>query len=150
MQSKTLSPEEALERFLAKIDIGGEDECWPIETSREETTRAVQFAPAPALSAALGLASSSSSAVRLVWRITYGEHPKGSLFNKCGDATCVNPAHYSETKVQKPKAEPLSEIEQEEALKRLRLGLTTRTISRRLGVNEQKVQVLAAAHGLRG
>jgi hypothetical protein len=82
----------AVERFWAKVDVRGPDECWPW-TSSSKNRRGYGIAWFD-----LGSGRKTQGAHRVAFFIQHGRPPAPGLdvMHSCDDPGCCNPAHLSE------------------------------------------------------
>jgi hypothetical protein len=77
-------------RFWAKVDRRGPDECWPWTGAggRQKSGRSGHIRIEPERG------SRNVAAPRVAWELTNGQIPKGLFVcHHCDNAKCVNPAH---------------------------------------------------------
>lgn len=75
------------ERFWAKVDIRGEDECWPWLAYIERKTGYGMYR-------FFGQGDVKTTASRIAYRLIYGEIGDGiEIHHKCRNRACVNPSH---------------------------------------------------------
>jgi hypothetical protein len=83
------SREPFYERFWAKVDRLGPDDCWNWTGSTDGKGRG-QINPGRRQD---GSKNPPIKAPRAVWMLTYGEVPDGYVCHTCDNPLCVNPAH---------------------------------------------------------
>ena len=72
------------ERFWAKVDKRGPDECWEW-TAAKDPNGYGRFR--------VGRGMSTALSHRLAWQLTHGEKPSLHVCHHCDNPSCVNPAH---------------------------------------------------------
>lgn len=74
-----------IERFWAKVDRQGDDECWPWTAARLHARGGY---------GQLRLSTGAAYAHRISYQIEHGEIPDGAwILHKCHNPPCVNPGH---------------------------------------------------------
>ncbi len=81
------------ERFWAKVDIRGPDECWPWKSWTNGAQRRIGYGQFRGYQ---GIDGPIRSAHRIAYQLHCGESLKGWLVrHKCDNPLCCNPAHLS-------------------------------------------------------
>jgi len=76
--------ESDIDRFWEKVEVKGDDECWPWKASQVGTTGYGQFR----------LNEQKPRAHRIAWFIANGTIPEGlKICHSCDNTLCCNPAH---------------------------------------------------------
>ena len=74
------------QRFWAKVDRRGPDECWPWKACRETLSGYGRIR--------LSRQRATECAHRVAYEFTHGRVPEGRIIcHSCGNPACVNPAH---------------------------------------------------------
>jgi len=74
-----------IERFLEKVQRGGDDECWEWTGNRRDGYGRFRIG---------GRDGKLYTATRLMWRLTHGSDPAGQLVcHICDNPSCCNPSH---------------------------------------------------------
>lgn len=130
-------------RVMARVDIGGPDECWEWTGHR--------------LPSGYGTYSTgmfgTRLAARIVWTLLRGPIPDGKLIcHHCDNPPCVNPAHLfvgtmadnmRDMALKGRQVSKLSEVDVIEIRRLLAQGVKKRPLARWYGVSQRAVQFIA-------